>query len=345
MSHASGKISFRGLNQQMIAIFNINQVMGAIKAGDLSQNVTANLSGDFNTLKESINGSIDMLSRTIVQVVTNSNQVNIGSQELASSAQALASGTTEQAASLEEISSSMNEVDAKTKANDENTFQAKQLITKSQEVVDDGNQQMGTLLQSINEIKDTSYNVSKIIKDIDEIAFQTNLLALNAAVEAARAGKYGKGFAVVAEEVRNLAARSAEAAKNTADLINSSVSEVEKGVEKANKTAEVLSAISERTKKVNDIIEEISTSSAEQRNGIREINEGLAQVNQVIQNNSSISEETASASEELAQQAVSMQNPMSEFKLNKNDTQIEMDPEMGEPSFISTRKINQHLLQ
>ncbi|MBU2510666.1 HAMP domain-containing protein [bacterium] len=333
-----------------LAISDISLVMGAVKEGDLSKVVTAGLEGDFNNLKESINQSIEMLSDTIVQVISNSTQVNVGSKELTDSAQSLAAGTTEQAASLEEIASSMNEIDAKTKTNDENAIQARQLISQTQVAVENGNSHMKTLLESIKEIKDTSTNVSKIIKDIDEIAFQTNLLALNAAVEAARAGKYGKGFAVVAEEVRNLAARSAKAAKNTTDLLSNSVNEVENGVEKADKAAEALQEINTSIIKVNDIIEEISESSKEQSSGIDEINKALTQVNTVIQNNSSISEETASASEELARQASNLQRLMNEFRIrqgevsmvSKDDT-YKKTPEktlLIEPSRSGMKKIN-----
>jgi len=302
------------------AIADINSVMNSVKEGDLSRSVTADLAGDLSQLKESINGSIAMLSHTIVQVVSNSEQVNTGSVELSSSAQSLASGTTEQAASLEEIASSMNEIDAKTKANNDNATQSKQMIRNTLDVVEEGNQQMELMVKSINLMKDTSINVTRIIKDIDEIAFQTNLLALNAAVEAARAGKYGKGFAVVAEEVRNLAARSADAAKNTADLVNDSVKETEKGVINAEKTSETLTAINESIIKVNDIIEEISASSEDQKAGIEEINKGLTQVNIVIQSNSSISEETASASDELSAQATNLEQIMSQFKLRNKES-------------------------
>ncbi len=306
-------------DQLHAAIRDISSVMDSVKEGDLSREITADLSGDFSQLKESINGSISMLSHTIIQVVTNSKEVDTGSMELSLSAQSLATGTTEQAASLEEIASSMNEIDAKTKTNNDNATQSQQLIKSTLEILESGNKQMELMLTSITEMKETSESVTRIIKDIDEIAFQTNLLALNAAVEAARAGKYGKGFAVVAEEVRNLAARSAEAAKNTADLITGSVKETEAGVENAQKTSETLNEINNSISKVNDIIEEIAASSKEQKTGIEEINTGLTQVNTVIQNNSSISEETASASDELSAQAKNMAKLMGQFKVRKSE--------------------------
>ena len=178
----------------------------------------------------------------------------------------------------------------------------------------------------MGEINESSNSVSKVIKVIDEIAFQTNLLALNAAVEAARAGKFGKGFAVVAEEVRNLASRSAEAAKNTTSMIESSINQVESGVKNADQADEILKEFISIIEKVNDLVCEISAASKEQSNGVGEISESLNLVNDVVQNNSSISEQTAAASEQLKDQAETMQHLIDSFNLNR-DVLYQADPQ------------------
>ncbi len=305
------------MNTLYASISDVNRVMESVNNGDFTMQVTREHKGDLNRLKESINGSIEGLSKTINQVVHASEQVNTGSKELSSSAQTLASGTTEQAASLEEISSSMSEVGGRANANKENANQASQLTSQTLEIVNRGNKQMEDMLTSMDEISSSSTDISKIIKVIDEIAFQTNLLALNAAVEAARAGKYGKGFAVVAEEVRSLAARSAEAAKNTTELIENSAKEVESGVSNAGKTAEILKDIDESIAKVNELVSEIAAASHEQSSSTDEVNKALTLVNNVIQQNSSISEEAASASEELSGQAMELQKQMNRFKVRQ----------------------------
>jgi len=298
------------------AMTEVNSVMEAVDSGNFTRRITGDYQGDLNRLKTSINSSIRALSEVIEQVVEASRQVNTGATELSRSSQALAAGTTEQAASLDEIGSSMDELKGQSVANNDNADQASQLSRQTLEVVERGNRQMQEMLASMDLINSTSADVAKIIKVIDEIAFQTNLLALNAAVEAARAGKYGKGFAVVAEEVRNLAARSAEAARSTTELIAKSGKEVQNGVGNADKTATALNEIVESVSKVNDLVGEIAAASQEQTAGINEVNKGLAQINDVVQQNSSISEEAASAAEELNGQALNLENMMQRFVLS-----------------------------
>ena len=322
-AHVSGVYAelLKMANSLKGAIKAIQGTMTSISQGDFTSKMASQgMMGELALIRESVNNSIDMLSSTINQVMVTSQQVNEGSGQLSGSSQALASGTTEQAASLEEVSSSMSEVGSKSKTNSENANQASQLSNQTLEVVSRGNKQMEEMLSSMDKISSSSSEISKIIKVIDEIAFQTNLLALNAAVEAARAGKYGKGFAVVAEEVRNLAARSAEAAKNTTELIENSAKEVELGVSNSGKTAEILNEIIESITKVNDLAGEIAAASEEQNASTEEMNKALIQVNNVVQQNSSISEEAASASEELNAQATELQKLMGRFKIKETSS-------------------------
>ncbi len=269
--------------------------------------------------KDVINAALMKTSKDLTRIVEGirsaSDQISIGSGEVSSSSQSLSKSATDQAAALEEISSSMAEMETQTKTNADNANQANQLSVEAHKSAENGNHQMQAMVEAMGDINEASQNIFKIIKVIDEIAFQTNLLALNAAVEAARAGKYGKGFAVVAEEVRNLAARSAKAAKETADLIEGSVDKTNKGTEIAEQTAESLQKIVESVTKVTDLVGEIASASSEQAQGINQINKGLGQIDQVTQQNSAGAEESASASEELYGQAMRLKEMISAFKI------------------------------
>ncbi len=312
-------------NEIQIVLNDVSKVMEAVANSDLSKEITAEFEGDLAVLKDSVNNTLTLLSGTLFNVTNACERLNTGATELTNSAQTLSDGTTRQAASLEEITSSMNEIENQVKTNDDHATQSQQLTNETLQVVKTGGYKMSNMLDSINKISETSSNVTKVIKVIDEIAFQTNLLALNAAVEAARAGKYGKGFSVVAEEVRSLAGRSAEAAKNTTELIENSIKEVENGVKNANETADVLNQISDSVEKVNDLISEIAAASKEQKGGIIEINAGLSQVNEVVMQNSSISEQTAAASENLTFEASGLQKMMRRFSLKSSHTDINRD--------------------
>ncbi len=254
-----------------------------------------------------IASGISRALKPIISGLSNgSEQVASASEQLSSSSQQLSEGASEQASSLEEISSSLEEMSSMTKQNAQSAKQANSMAAEVSSNVNDSTEAMGEMSDAIGRIKTSSDETAKIIKTIDEIAMQTNLLALNAAVEAARAGEAGRGFAVVAEEVRNLAQRSAEAAKNTAELIEGAQRNAENGVSSSERVAGMLTSITEGVQKVTQLIDEVSAASSEQSEGIEQVNTAVAQMDQVTQQNASSSEESASASEELSSQAQSL---------------------------------------
>lgn len=300
-----------------LTFININKVMEGVERGDLSEVISMELAGDFENLKNGINNSINILGATISEVKVAGDRVDVGSSELSKAATEMSNSTTFEASTLQEIASSIATIEGGIKENSQNSIQAEHTTDEALLLVIKGNKQMEEMMQSMTEINETGQSVAKIIKVIDEIAFQTNLLALNAAVEAARAGKYGKGFAVVAEEVRNLAARSAEAAKSTTELIENSIKQVEKGVNNADKTNAILSEIVSSVKDSNKLVKDIALASQEQSLGISEINAGISQVASIVQKNSAIAEQTAASSEELSGQASRLKMIIKQFRLSQ----------------------------
>ena len=243
------------------------------------------------------------LTSIIERLSHGSNQVDASSTHLSSSSQQLASASSEQAASLEETTSSLEEISSQIKNNAENSQSAEAALKESQPLLEQGVNAMKRLNEAMAEIKEASNETSKIIQTIDDIAFQTNLLALNAAVEAARAGEAGKGFAVVAEEVRNLAQRSAEAARNTSNLINHSQESSMRGADVAGEVSDNLIRIEKSIKSINDLVIEISAASVEQAEGIEQLGSVMSDMDRIVQDNASSSEETASVAEQLSSQA------------------------------------------
>ena len=303
-----------GSNLERI-VTQISTVTGEIGNGNLNiENISA-FGGDFNAISDALNTIIATLNSLLGDINNASDQVNVGANQVSQSSQALAQGSTEQASSIQELTASITEIADQTKKNAVDANKARELATDVMGNAEKGNARMTEMQRSMVDINKSSEDISKIIKVIDDIAFQTNILALNAAVEAARAGQHGKGFAVVAEEVRTLAARSADAAKETTGLIEGSISKVQEGTKIADETAGALDEIVGGISKVNDLIGNIATASNEQATGIAQINMGVEQVAQVVQQNSATAEESAAASEELSGQSVLLKNMIDQFEL------------------------------
>lgn len=278
------------------------------------------------TVSVSPRGERDVLGKALQKLVEDNNymlgnikesttQVSTGAYEVASASQALAEGSTEQASAIEQVTASIDEIALSTRENATKARQADTLVHNVKEEAISGNEQMKAMISAMNEINDSSETISKIIKVIDDIAFQTNILALNATVEAARAGEHGKGFAVVADEVRNLAARSASAASETAEMIEDSITKTNHGTKTAEKTAAALDEIVNSINQVVELIGDIAVSSENQSTAVTQIDQAIEQVSQVVQTNSATSEECAAASEELSNQATKLKSLMAGYKL------------------------------
>lgn len=304
-----------GINE---IITDITEKLGAMANENLNIEVTHEYKGDFMPVKTSLQHIIASFNQIIEQIGQTSSQVSNGADQVSSGAQELSQGTTEQASAIEELSASISKISEQVKDNASNASVAASSAVKVGDGLEKSHQQMMSMIQAISNISQSSSEIGKIIKTIDDIAFQTNILALNAAVEAARAGAAGKGFAVVAEEVRNLASKSADAAKSTTTLIESSIQAVNDGTSIADETAKSLTEVVEATKVIISLISDISNASNEQAGAISQVTLGVDQISGVVQTNSATSEQSAAASEELNGQASIMTSLVSRFKLKSS---------------------------
>ena len=308
-------------------IEEISQVLGEMSDGNLSVGISSEYKGDFVELKESINRIAASLSEVLGEINIAAEQVASGTMQVSGGSQQISQGATEQASAIEELSSSVMEIAEQTRRNALNANQASDISDNAKSGAAAGNEKMQAMIAAMDDISESSMGISKIIRVIDDIAFQTNILALNAAVEAARAGVHGKGFAVVAEEVRTLAARSANAAKETTALIESSVKKSEIGTKIANETAEALAGILQGVEETARLVSDIAKASDEQASGVVQINKGLEQMNQVVQTNSATAEEAAAAAEELSSQAELLKKMVERFRLKEENTAVESPEE------------------
>ena len=278
--------------------------------------------GDFSILLNSMRGIVTSLSDSLSKINEASDQVNASAEQVSCGAQALSQGATEQASSIEELSATINEISAHINKNAKNATEANKVSLKASNELTQSNRKMQEMIKAMGDISNKSDEISKIIKTIDDIAFQTNILALNAAVEAARAGVAGKGFAVVADEVRSLAGKSAEAAKNTAVLIEETINAVNNGTSIVDETAKSLISAIEGSQVSTDLVNEIAEASNEQADAVSQITMGVEQISTVVQTNSATAQESAAASEELNGQAQMLKDTISRFKLKGNNDQI-----------------------
>ncbi|MBT4075477.1 MAG: PAS domain-containing protein [Gammaproteobacteria bacterium] len=301
---------------------DINNVMGSLRDGDLTNTIDRAYDGLFGEVKDNVNGTIRQLLSIVTEIRESSTQIDGTSGEIASGNNNLSSRTEQQAAALEQVASSMEEITSTVKQNADNAAHANTLATDAGSTADEGGKVVEQAVVAMTEINQSSTKIAEIIGVIDEIAFQTNLLALNASVEAARAGEQGRGFAVVATEVRNLAGRSATAAKEIKDLINDSVKKVQAGSELVNESGEKLGEIVNGVKRVKDIVAEIAAASSEQSTGVDQVSTAITSMDDLTQQNAALAEEASAASTNMSEQALQMNRQMQFFNTQGGGSSI-----------------------
>jgi methyl-accepting chemotaxis protein len=309
-----------GINDTLEAVISpVNEaaaVLDRVADRDLSVRMAGSYKGDHARIKDSLNQAIQNLDEGFQQVNEAVQVVASGAAQIGTGSQVLAHGASEQASTLEEVSSGLEEMAASTRLNTGNAKEARGIAESARESADNGLKSMDRLSETMASIKQSSDATAKIVRTIDEIAFQTNLLALNAAVEAARAGDVGKGFAVVAEEVRNLARRSAEAAKSTEAMIGESVRNADRGVALNGEVLHKLKEIASNANRVGSVMQEISAASDQQLLGVEQLTRAMQEMNQVTQQNAANAEESASAAEEMSGQAEELRGLATRFNLS-----------------------------
>ncbi|WP_333877385.1 methyl-accepting chemotaxis protein [Methylobacter sp.] len=318
------KILSSGINELTDVIesvfSDVNRVMESMAEGDLTRPITNDYQGVYAECKDNINGTLAKLSTFIVQIRDVADFIATSSEEMATGNNNLSSRAEQQAASLEQTAASMEELASTVKNNSQKTIQATEFVNLATQMAQKGSGVVKSAIEAMLDINASSNNIAEIIGVIDEIAFQTNLLALNAAVEAARAGEHGRGFAVVATEVRNLAQRSSNAAKQSSDLIQNSVEKVRTGTAFVNETGAALGQIVESVEKVGAIVTHIASASSQQSAGIDQVNQAVSQMDDITQQNAALAEQAAAGSISMSEQSTHMAKLVGFFKVNSSGT-------------------------
>jgi methyl-accepting chemotaxis protein len=307
------------LKQYIEYINEVSAVLNQVAVGDLTYELHCDYVGEFSKIKVSLENLKSTLVKAFSDINISADEVASGSSQVSNASQSLAQGATEQASSIEELSAAISKISTNVKVNATDAAEASKQVNQVSDELNENNKQMREMIAAMSKIRESSDEIGKIIKTIEDIAFQTNILALNAAVEAARAGEAGKGFAVVADEVRNLASKSADAAKETTTLIQNSIKEVEVGTKIADETANTLLQVVEHAAAVTTAVDHISKTTNEQANSINQVTLGVEQISSVVQTNSATAEESAAASEELSGQAGVLKTLVHQFKFENKD--------------------------